>query len=47
MSSSYLLLPTGFGAIYLHEILLTNLNWVGGPGFAVTADMAPKAMFFP
>lgn len=48
MSSSYLLLPTGFGAIYLHEILLTNLNRVGGPlGLAVTADMAPKAMFFP
>lgn len=48
ISSSYLLLPTGFGAIFLNDILLTNLNTVGADmGFSATADMAPKAMFLP
>ncbi|WP_136685339.1 Na+/H+ antiporter family protein [Falsirhodobacter xinxiangensis] len=48
ISSSYLLLPTGFGAIFLNDILLTNLNEVGGSlGLSVTADMAPKAMLLP
>lgn len=44
ISTSYLLFPVGFGAIYLHEILLANVN---EHGLAVTADMAPKAMFWP
>lgn len=48
ISSSYLLLPFGFGAIYLNEILLENINTVGGGlGLEATAGMAPKAMFFP
>ncbi|HHT12026.1 MAG TPA: TRAP transporter large permease subunit [Propionibacterium sp.] len=48
MSASYLLLPTGFGAIYLNEILLANVNEVGAAhGLTATADMAPKAMFWP
>ncbi|WP_267135278.1 Na+/H+ antiporter family protein [Halomonas dongshanensis] len=48
ISASYLLLPTGFGAIYLNEILLTNVNEIGeGLNLAVTADMVPKAMFWP
>ncbi|WP_410216436.1 Na+/H+ antiporter family protein [Paracoccus sp. (in: a-proteobacteria)] len=48
ISSSYLLLPTGFGAIYLNEILLPNVNGAGADlGLAATADMAPKAMFLP
>lgn len=48
MSASYLLLPTGFGAIYLNAILLANLNDVGGPlGLHVTADMTVKGMFLP
>ncbi len=48
ISASYLLLPTGFGAIYLEEILLANVNEVGGPlGLTATPDMAPKAMFLP
>ncbi|MDH2328187.1 Na+/H+ antiporter NhaC family protein [Cereibacter sp. SYSU M97828] len=48
ISSSYLLLPTGFGAIFLNDILLTNLNEVGADlGFSATPDMAPKAMFLP
>lgn len=48
MSASYLLIPTGFGAIFLEEILLANLNEVGAPlGLHATADMAPRAMFLP
>lgn len=48
MSASYLLLPTGFGAIFLHEILLANFNRVGeAQGLTATAAMAPKAMLLP
>ncbi|WP_457809497.1 Na+/H+ antiporter family protein [Kushneria sp. EE4] len=48
MSATYLLLPTGFGAIYLNEILLANVNQVGAPlGLTATAAMAPKAMALP
>ncbi|PRY63151.1 hypothetical protein B0H98_109157 [Vreelandella songnenensis] len=48
ISASYLLLPTGFGAIYLNEILLTNVNEAGQAyGLTVTAGMLPKAMFLP
>ncbi|WP_216605174.1 Na+/H+ antiporter NhaC family protein [Pelistega europaea] len=48
MSASYLLLPFGFGAIYLNDILLSNFNSIGaGLGLNGTADMAPKAMFWP
>jgi len=48
ISFSYLLLPTGFGAIYLNEILMANVNDVGAAyDLSMTADMAPKAMFLP
>ncbi|RCK04094.1 sodium:proton antiporter [Thalassospira xianhensis MCCC 1A02616] len=48
ISFSYLLLPTGFGAIYLNEILMANVNDVGvAYDLSMTADMAPKAMFLP
>ena len=48
MSTSYLLLPTGFGAIYLNEILMANVNDVGAAyNLSMTADMAPRAMFLP
>lgn len=48
MSASYLLIPTGFGAIFLEEILLANINEVGANvGVSATADMAPEAMFLP
>ena len=48
MSAAYLLLPTGFGAIYLNEILLANVNEFGAAyDLSATADMAPKAMFWP
>ncbi|RQW69479.1 TRAP transporter large permease subunit [Halomonas sp. YLB-10] len=48
ISASYLLLPTGFDAIFLNEILLANVNSVGADyGLTATADMAPKAMALP
>lgn len=48
ISASYLLLPTGFGAIFLNEILLENANKAGERvGFTATAGMAPQAMFLP
>ncbi len=48
ISASYLLLPFGFGAIYLNDILLENFNSVGAAsGLSGTAEMAPQAMFFP
>ncbi|CAN0089953.1 unnamed protein product [Ectocarpus sp. 12 AP-2014] len=48
ISASYLLLPAGFGAIYLNEILLTNVNDAGRAyGLTVTASMLPTAMFLP
>lgn len=48
MSASYLLLPTGFGAIYLNEILLANVNSVGEAyGVSATPGMVIKAMALP
>lgn len=48
ISASYQLLPMGFGAIFLNEILVANLNEVGnGLGLHVTNAMMPKAMFLP
>ncbi len=48
MSAAYLLLPTGFGAIYLNEILLFNVNEYGADyGLMATPDVAVKAMFWP
>lgn len=48
ISTSYLLFPVGFGAIYLDEILLANVNEIGKAyGLSATADMAPRAMFLP
>ncbi len=40
----YMVLPFGFGQIYLNKILISN---IADNGLAVTADMAPKAMFIP
>lgn len=40
----YMVMPFGFGRIYLNEILIGNINKFG---LAVTADMAPQAMFIP
>ena len=40
----YMVLPAGFGRIYLNEILIGGLN---GNGMHVTSSMAPKAMLIP
>ncbi|WP_084403123.1 Na+/H+ antiporter NhaC family protein [Schaalia suimastitidis] len=48
MSAAYLLLPTGFGAIYLGEILAPNVNEFGAQyGVEATANLAMTAMFWP
>lgn len=48
ISVAYLLIPYGFGDIYLNQILLASANDVGSSlGFVATSGMAPKAMFFP
>lgn len=48
ISVAYLLIPYGFGDVYLNQILLASANDVGKSlGFVATASMAPKAMFFP
>ena len=48
ISVAYLLIPYGFGDVYLKQILLASANDVGASlGFVATASMAPKAMFFP
>ncbi len=48
ISCSYLLLPTGFGAIYLNEILVPNVNEVGQAYNLVIGNSdAPKAMALP
>lgn len=48
ITAPYMLLPVGFGAIFLNEILLTNLNEAGASlGLNVTASMVPMAMIIP
>ena len=48
ISVAYLLIPYGFGDVYLKQILLASANDVGASlGFVATSSMAPKAMFFP
>ncbi|WP_136246553.1 Na+/H+ antiporter family protein [Halomonas borealis] len=44
ITAPYMLLPVGFGSIFLHDILLTNLN---DNGLDVTAAMVPMAMMVP
>lgn len=40
----YMVLPIGFGGIFLNNILLKNLN---GNGLNVTASQVPHAMLLP
>ncbi|SDM20426.1 hypothetical protein SAMN05661010_03640 [Modicisalibacter muralis] len=48
ITAPYMLLPVGFGAIFLNEILLANLNEAGASlGLHVTASMVPMAMIVP
>lgn len=45
---TYMLVPVGFGKIFLNDILIGNINQVGGPlGLAATTAMAPEAMLIP
>ena len=46
--ATYMLLPVGFGAIFLNDILGQNINTYGQPyGFAITYDQIPSAMVIP
>lgn len=48
LTAPYMLLPVGFGAIFLNDILLANLNSAGAPlGLEVTRSMVPLAMAIP
>ena len=45
---TYMLLPVGFGAIFLNDILLANLNSAGEPlGLEISRGMVPMAMALP
>ncbi|PID76100.1 MAG: sodium:proton antiporter [Deltaproteobacteria bacterium] len=44
----YMSTPIGFGAIYLNDILMANINSSAKDlGFEITRSMPPKAMFIP
>ncbi|MFO7647557.1 Na+/H+ antiporter family protein [Halomonas campaniensis] len=48
LTAPYMLLPVGFGAIFLNDILLANLNLAGeGLGLEITRGMVPLAMAVP
>ncbi|WP_106475717.1 Na+/H+ antiporter family protein [Phytohalomonas tamaricis] len=48
ITAPYMLLPVGFGAIFLNDILLSNLNEAGNAlGLNITAAMVPQAMALP
>ncbi|MGO2131765.1 MAG: Na+/H+ antiporter NhaC family protein, partial [Halomonas sp.] len=48
ITAPYMLLPVGFGSIFLNDILLTNINENGAEfGLNVTAGMVPLAMLVP
>lgn len=48
ITAPYMLLPVGFGSIFLNDILLANLNESGAElGLEVTRDMVPMAMLIP
>ena len=48
ITAPYMLLPVGFGSIFLNDILLTNLNESGAEfGLQVTRGMVPLAMLIP
>ena len=48
LTAPYMLLPVGFGAIFLNDILLANLNSAGEPlGLEITRGMVPLAMAVP
>ncbi|SFI04595.1 Na+/H+ antiporter family protein [Modicisalibacter xianhensis] len=48
ITAPYMLLPVGFGAIFLNDILLSNVNDAGAAmGLNVTPDIVPLAMLLP
>lgn len=48
LTAPYMLLPVGFGAIFLNDILLANVNSAGAPlGLEITRGMVPMAMAIP
>ncbi|WP_163575655.1 Na+/H+ antiporter family protein [Halomonas faecis] len=48
ITAPYMLLPVGFGAIFLNDLLLANLNESGAElGLEVTRAMVPMAMLIP
>ncbi len=48
ITAPYMLLPVGFGAVFLNDILLANLNESGAAlGLEVTRGMVPLAMVIP
>ena len=45
---TYMLVPFGFGAIFLNDILGQNINTFGKPyGFSISYDQIPHAMLIP
>ncbi len=48
LCATYMLIPVGFGAIFLNDILAQNINTFGKPyGFAVSNEQIPHAMLIP
>ena len=46
--ATYMLVPLGFGAIFLNDILGNNINTFGKPyGFQISYDQIPSAMAIP
>jgi len=48
LCATYMLVPVGFGAIFLNDILGQNINTFGKPyGFQISYDQIPAAMAIP
>ena len=48
LCATYMLIPVGFGAIFLNDILGQNINTFGEPlGFQIDYDQIPSAMAIP
>ena len=48
ITTLYMVMPVGFGAIFLNDILIGNINQAGAAeGFSVSRDLAPQAMLLP
>ena len=48
LCATYMLIPVGFGAIFLNDILGQNINTFGQPlGFQISYDQIPSAMAIP